>query len=152
MSQDAFPPAPPEGPGMPPPPPPYSAAPPPPYSPPPGPPPGGYGDGYGPGGVSENRQLFLVLSYLGILALIPLFMEKQDREVIWHAKHGLVLTALGLVVWAGVWVVATFTCIGCIVVPIVFIAQAALHITCMVKAINGQRLTIPGLSQLADQF
>ena len=32
----------------------------------------------------------LVLAYLGLLALIPLLTEKDDKEVQWHAKHGLV--------------------------------------------------------------
>ena len=31
----------------------------------------------------------IVLAYFGLLALIPLLMEKEDAEVQWHAKHGL---------------------------------------------------------------
>ncbi len=36
--------------------------------------------------ASSNRSVMLVLSYLGILALIPLITEKNDREVQWHAQ------------------------------------------------------------------
>ena len=39
---------------------------------------------------SSNRTVMLILSYLGILALVPLLVEKDDPEVQWHAKHGLV--------------------------------------------------------------
>ena len=40
---------------------------------------------------SSDKTVMLVLSYLGILALIPLLVEKEDSEVQWHAKHGLTL-------------------------------------------------------------
>lgn len=139
---------------MPPPPPPgYGAAPPPPPGP-GSPPPGGKYGGYdqGGGGVSENRQLFLVLAYLGPLALLPFFMEKNDREVIWHAKHGLVLTGLEILLGIVAGSIAAFTCIGCLVGPVFFIGVLGLHVTCIVKALNGQRLIIPGISPLADQF
>ena len=55
---------------------------PPPPEPPPTAPPAGP-----PGG---DKSLMLVLSYLGLLAIIPLLVEK-DEEVQWHAKNGLVL-------------------------------------------------------------
>ena len=46
-----------------------------------------------PSRVSTNRGPMIVLSYLWVLALIPLLVEKDDPEVQWHAKHGLVLAA-----------------------------------------------------------
>ena len=66
--------------------------PPPSYAPPPPPP---------AGGASSNKTLMLVLSYLGLLAIIPYVVEKDDKEVQWHAKHGIVL----LIAWAIVWAV-----------------------------------------------
>ena len=45
--------------------------------------------------ASPNRGVMIVLAYLWLLALIPLLLEKQDAEVQWHAKHGLVLMARG---------------------------------------------------------
>src|SRR5262249_15477412 len=47
--------------------------------------------------VSPNRAVMIVLSYLWVLALIPLLVDKNDAEVQWHAKHGLVLTVAELV-------------------------------------------------------
>jgi hypothetical protein len=44
-----------------------------------------------PGAVSSNRTIMIVLSYLWILAIVPLLVEKEDKEVQWHAKHGIVL-------------------------------------------------------------
>ena len=41
----------------------------------------------------------IVLSYLWLLALVPLLVEKDDKEVQWHAKHGIVLMVAEIVFW-----------------------------------------------------
>src|SRR5262252_3205717 len=53
--------------------------------------------------ASPNRGVMIVLAYLWALAIIPLVVEKDDPEVQWHAKHGLVLmlAELALVVAYG---------------------------------------------------
>ena len=123
--------------------------PPPPPPPPPGPQPAGGG------GESSNRTLMIVLSYLGLLALIPLLMEKEDQEVQWHAKHGLVLFAtwviLGFVLGA-LSAVPVLGCLSLIVSLFLPIAALVVHIICIVKGINGERFLIPGLSDFANKF
>jgi uncharacterized membrane protein len=112
------------------------------------------------GSASSNRQLMLVLSYIWILALVPLLSEKEDKEVQWHAKHGLVLVGAEIVVWIVLQIIfrmimvatAGFGCLMVFVFPLVWLAFLALHIFCIIKAVNGQRLIIPGLSGLADKF
>jgi uncharacterized membrane protein len=105
----------------------------------------------------------LVLAYLGILALIPLLVEKEDREVQWHAKHGLVLFAAEVLLFIALGfalsVVAVIpfigwliTLLGCLVWTILPIAILVFHVLCIVKALNGQRMIIPGLSVYADRF
>ena len=114
----------------------------------------------GGGAVSSNRQVMLVLSYLWLLALVPLLSEKEDKEVQWHAKHGLVLFGAEIIVWVVLRIIfhavliATlgFGCILALFFPLLSLAFLALHIFCIIKALNGQRLIIPGLSGLADKF
>jgi uncharacterized membrane protein len=119
----------------------YPPPPPPSYTPPPS------------GGASSNRTLMLVLAYLGPLALIPLLAEKNDPEVQWHAKHGLVLFGAEIVVWIVVSVLSVFLhCLGCFIHLGLWLAILILHIVCIVKAVNGQRFLIPGLSDFADKF
>lgn len=106
---------------------------------------------------SSNRNIMIVLSYLWLLALVPLLTEKEDREVQWHAKHGIVLMVAELVLWVVVNIVmiplgAILSCLVAMVVPFLFLGQLVLHIMCIVKGINGQRLIIPGISQYADKF
>ncbi len=131
-------------------PPPPPATPPPPA---PGPPPG-------PGKVSDNRTIMIVLSYLGLLALIPLLVEKEDREVQWHAKHGLVLAVTWIVLFIGLQIVgmilgAITGGLGCLVAllfPLVAIAVLVIHILCIVKGVKGERFLLPVVSEFADRF
>ena len=123
------------------------AAPPPPPPPPP--------QSSGSGGGSSNRTLMIVLSYLGLLALIPLLMEKEDQEVQWHAKHGLVLFGFWVVLGLVFSVLSAVPVLGCLAIVVsLFLPIAALvvHIVCIVKGINGERFLIPGLSDFADKF
>lgn len=125
--------------------------PPPSYTPPPPPtgtvPPGGT--------VSPNRTIMLVLAYLGPLALIPLIVEKNDPEVQWHAKHGLVLfgawVILGIVLGILVHIPFLgwgFACVTC-VFPLLI---AVFHVYLIIQAVNGKRVLIPGISEFADRF
>lgn len=131
-----------------PPPPPPAAAPPPPQEP------------SSPDVVSDNRGIMIVLSYLGLLALIPLLVEKDDKEVQWHAKHGLVLTVAEVVVIIGLMVVggilgAVSGGLGCLIGllwPVLMLAILVVHILCIVKGLNGNRFLIPGISEFADRF
>ena len=131
--------------------------PPPSYTPPPPPtgtpPPGGT-----PGAASPNRMIMVVLAYLWILALIPFVVEKNDREVQWHAKNGLLLTAAEVVIWIALGLFSAATafvdlgCTGCMLQGVLGIVFLVVRIVAIVKGVGGDRLVIPGLSQYADRF
>ena len=75
-----------------------------------------------PGAVSSNRNIMIVLSYLWLLALVPLLVEKEDKEVQWHAKHGIVLMVAEIVLWIAVTIVSMIlgmvsVALGCVVEP-----------------------------------
>ena len=134
--------------------PPPTVPPPPPgggsYTPPP-PPPGG-----APAGGSD-RTLMVVLSYVWILFLVPLFTSKQDREIQWHAKNGMALTIAEVIIWIAVAILgmvmrSTVGCgpfgLGCVV----WIAFLVVRILCIVKGVGGQRFRIPVVSDMAEKF
>jgi uncharacterized membrane protein len=115
------------------------------------------------GAPSGNRTIMIVLSYLGLLALIPLLVEKNDKEVQWHAKHGLVLlvaeVALFIVYWILMMLVTNIPFLGCIAGIVggllwfvIVIGILVIHIMCIVKGVNGQRFTLPYVSEYADKF
>ena len=45
-----------------------------------------------------------------------------------------------------------FGCIAALFTPLLALAQLILHVMCIVKGINGQRLIIPGISDFANKF
>lgn len=129
--------------------------PPPPYTPPP--PPAGPASG----AVSPNRNIMIVLSYLWLLAIIPFVTEKEDKEVQWHAKHGIVLMIAEAIIWVAFFAVDMMLVlmhlgfVGCflfIVRLAIFLGILVVHVICIIKGTQGQRFLIPGISQYADRF
>ncbi|HEX4959943.1 MAG TPA: hypothetical protein VF173_03825 [Thermoanaerobaculia bacterium] len=127
-----------------------SVPPPPSYTPPPPP------AGTPPGAADQNRTIMLVLAYLGPLALVPWLVEKNDAEVQWHAKHGLVIFVAEIVIMMALGILHFVPFLGCVigvvtwgVMPFVFLILA---IVCILKATSGQRFLIPGLSEFANRF
>ena len=122
----------------------------PPATPPPPPPTGDVPPAPSAGG--QRNTLMLVLAYLGLLALIPLIVEKNDREVQWHAKHGLVILAAFVVLQVAIAVMGSLMPFFFALGYIVWLGWFLVTILGIVKAVNGQRLLIPGLSEFADKF
>ena len=73
----------------------------------------------------ENNKLMGILSYIGILVLIPIFAAKDDPFVRYHANQGLVNFIVALV--AGVLTA----------IPIVGIIAGLVGIVCFVFSILG---------------
>lgn len=127
-----------------------SYAPPPPPPLPPLPPAGG-------AAPNSDRTVMLVLSYLGILALIPLIIKKDDREVQWHAKNGLALTVayiIIVIVWAVVqhYLPSALGCALTFVGCALWVGYIALMVFGIMKALKGERLIVPGISDFADKM
>jgi uncharacterized membrane protein len=105
--------------------------------------------------TSSNRGVMIVLSYLWILALVPLLVEKEDQDVQWHAKHGIVLMVAEIVFWIVFNIVVYMIPFGCVVGligPLIAMVFLGVHIVAIIKGLNGQRLIIPGLSDYASRF
>ena len=102
----------------------------------------------------------IVLAYLWPLALVPLLVEKNDSEVQWHAKHGLVLMIAELILLFGYIMMTSIVSLatlglGCVLsLFLVFgwVAILALHVVAILKGVNGSRLIIPGLSDYANRL
>jgi len=107
-----------------------------------------------------NRGVMIALAYLPPLSLIPLLVEKDDAELQWHAKHGLVLMVVEFMALLGLFAITTVLgiltaglfCAAYMVLPALFLLFLAIHAVAAVKAINGGRLLIPGISDYAGRF
>ena len=123
---------------------PEAAAPPPP-PPLPSPPPSGV--------ASPNRSVMIVISYLWLLALVPLLLEKQDTEVQWHAKHGLVLFGAEFFAFMALGILSALSGgLGCLLLPLAQLGILVLHVVCIAKGLQGERFLIPRLSEYADKL
>lgn len=131
------------------------ATPPPPgggsYVPPP-PPPAGPGTS-----PSSDRTLMVVLSYLGLLALIPYLTKKEDPDILWHAKNGVGLLILDIAVWVVFFILGMVlrnSILGCgmaTVNCIVWIGILVLHIYCLIQGVGGKRPRIPVITDFAEK-
>lgn len=107
------------------------------------------------GKVSQNRTVMIVLAYLWLLALIPFLVEKEDAEVQWHARNGLVLTAAEFICWIVFFILTMIPFLGCLIIIVqlvLFVGVIVLHIVAMVKGVQGGRLVIPVISDYTSKF
>jgi hypothetical protein len=110
---------------------------------------------------SPNRGVMIVLAYLWPLAIVPLLLEKTDAEIQWHARHGIVLMVAELLLWfacllmmgmVSVVSIVTAWVLSVFIALFVWVAILAVHVTGIIKGINGGRLIVPGISQYANKF
>ena len=102
----------------------------------------------------------IVLAYLWPLAIVPLLLEKDDADVQWHAKHGLVLLAAELLLLLVFAILTSFVSLatvglGCALgmfVIFMWLAILGVHFVSIIKAMGGTRLIIPGISAYASRF
>lgn len=102
----------------------------------------------------------IVLSYLWLLAFVPLFVEKQDPEIQWHARHGIVLMVaeiVALFVYIALTTVVSLAMLGLgfvlgMLLVFAWIGVLGLHVAAILKGIGGGRLILPGISAYASRF
>ena len=112
--------------------------------------------------MGTNNKTVTYLSYLGILALIPFFAEKDDEFVQYHAKQGLnlficevaVLLVFNLIVpffFEQIFVIALFLLISGVLTLISFIVWLAFisfSIIGMINVSKGLMQPLPFLGKI----
>jgi uncharacterized membrane protein len=104
----------------------------------------------------ERSPVMLILSYLPLLGFIPLLAEKENREVRWHAKNGLLLFAAVVVIGIAATVIGilipALSCLYGILMLFVGAVYAIVVLLAIVKALGGERVIVPGISRYVDRF
>ncbi len=103
--------------------------------------------------VREQDKIMLVLSYLGLIALIPLLTVKDSEYVKWHAKHGLVLGVGGGICLSilGAILVA-IPVLGLISACSLWVAFLVVDVMAMIKALGGERWRIPVVTDISEKL
>ena len=109
--------------------------------------------------LEEEDKVMLVFSYLWVLALVPFMVTRRDY-VRWHAKQGLILCGVSCVVFLAIIfvgaILATISKVfgwlfGFALLNIVLL-YLALALVCVIKALRGERWTIPFLGDLVEKI
>ncbi|HOC17677.1 MAG TPA: hypothetical protein PKK95_05380 [Vicinamibacterales bacterium] len=112
------------------------------------------------GHPDAHRHVMLVLAYLPPFAVIPMLVEKDDADLQWHARHGIVLMVAEMLILLGIFAIALVAGlltagIGCgllVIAPVPMLIFLVLHLVIVVRAFAGRRLLIPIVSEYADRF
>jgi uncharacterized membrane protein len=97
----------------------------------------------------------LVFSYLAFLGVIPLLFARADPEVRWHARNGLLLFGgVATIALVATLVGTLLPALGCLYATLMFfvlVLYTFIAILAIVKALDGQRLLVPGISRYAGR-
>lgn len=108
----------------------------------------------------EQDGAMIFLSYLWFLALVPFLTVKDSDFVRWHAKQGLTLSAVWLVLWIVMFVVSLVVgmvpVLGLLVDLVMYLGVGlggfVLWLMALIKAFNGERWKIPLIGDLAEKW
>lgn len=99
--------------------------------------------------IEENKAITF-LSYLGILALVPLLAKKESKFAQFHAKQGLVLA---IAVAVAFWVSGVIPFLGFfLLTPAVSIGGIVLMIIGLINVANGEMKELPIIGELAKKI
>ncbi len=97
--------------------------------------------------IQENKAI-TILSYIGILCLIPLLAKKDSKFAQFHAKQGLVL----LISWIILSVIFVVPFLGWVVGFIGYIVLLILMIMGIINVLSGKMTPLPIIGGFAEKF
>ena len=100
----------------------------------------------------EEGKTFAAIGYLGILFLIPLLAAKDNKFAQFHAKQGMMLFIVGIVVVILSVVFLFIPCIGWAIALILCLGWLVLAIMGIVKSLQGEYWKMPVLGGWAEQL
>jgi len=100
------------------------------------------------GEKKEKGNIVAILSYIGILFLVPLLAYKDDASCQYHAKQGLVLfiaeIATGLIAWIPI--------LGWFIGLVAIIVWMVLSIIGIVNVVSNKQVPLPIIGSLASKI
>lgn len=102
--------------------------------------------------VRDQDKLHLIFAYLCPLSLIPLLTSDRP-SVKWHAKNGLVLGISAIVIVSLLRALFGWMFfIGTLLALVANVFFLVVDLLAMVKALKGQRLRIPFLTEISEKL
>lgn len=95
-----------------------------------------------------QKNILAIISYIGILCLVPILMKEKDEFVKFHAKQGLVLfiaeVATLLISWIPI--------LGWFIGFIFWIIWLVLSLMGIINAVGGKQVPLPVIGKFAKKF
>ena len=96
----------------------------------------------------DQKNILAIISYIGILCLVPILMKEKDEFVKFHAKQGLVLfiaeVATLLISWIPI--------LGWFIGFILWIIWVVLSLVGIINAVGGKQVPLPVIGKFAKKF
>ncbi len=96
----------------------------------------------------KGKDLIAILSYIGILFLVPLLASKDNAFAQFHAKQGLVL----FIAEIATSLVARIPFIGWFIGMTVWVIWLVLSIIGIINVVNGKQVSLPVIGKFAEKF
>ena len=91
----------------------------------------------------QGRKGMAVLSYFGLLVLIPIFLAKEDALARYHANQGLVLFIVDIIAGIAGGLLAYIPVVGGIIASLLSIVLFVFMILGIINAVKGEMKPLP---------
>lgn len=95
-----------------------------------------------------QKNILAIISYIGILCLVPILMKEKDEFVKFHAKQGLVL----FIAEVATMLIGCIPILGWLIGCIAWIIWVILSLMGIINAVNGKRTPLPIIGKFARKF
>jgi uncharacterized membrane protein len=96
----------------------------------------------------KQKNILAIISYIGVLCLVPVLTKEKDEFVKFHAKQGLVLFAGEVITWIFLSIIPFFWFIG----NLFGLLWIVLSIIGIMNVLNNQKKEIPLVGKFAEKF
>jgi uncharacterized membrane protein len=101
-----------------------------------------------------ERLRDLILCYAGPWAIVPYLRCREDEELLWHARQGVLLAFVEIAIALALLIMGLFPMIGLLtlrfLLPIWLLWCLGMSVTSVLQAGKGRRHKIPVISQLME--
>ena len=95
-----------------------------------------------------KKDLMAILSYIGLLFLVPLLARKDNTFAQFHAKQGLVLFIAEIATMFIAWI----PILGWIIGLVAWITWFVLSIIGIINVVNDKQVPLPVIGKFAEKF
>ena len=95
-----------------------------------------------------QKNILAIISYIGVLCLIPILMKEKDVFVKFHAKQGLVLFIAEVATMLISWI----PFLGWLIGFICWFIWAWLSLTGIFNVMKGKQVSLPIIGKFAEKF